>query len=254
MQPPHEPEARPRRTICARCARPACVCLCDSLPATPLHLSGLVVVLQHPAEQKRALATVPLLELCLSSSSLAVVRCRRARGPLFEALLSAARRPDSPLPLFVLWPGAGAANLAALALKRPPPACDGNPHVLSFTDRLATASYALLVLDGTWQQAQEMAALVIETCVPPGVLARLPFEAVEDAAVLIRSEPSQGCTVTAEAVARAVELLEGGESGAMLRAALTAPIRLLAAQQRTHDAVGKGVRSSQRLGHKIVTK
>lgn len=253
MKPPHEPEARPRRTICARCARPVCVCLCDSLPTTPLHLSGLVVVLQHPAEQKRALATVPLLELCLSSSSLAVVRCRRARGPLFEALLSAARRPDSPLPLFVLWPGAGAANLAALALQRPPP-CDRNPHGLSLTDRLATASYALLVLDGTWQQAQEMAALVIETCVPPGRLARLPFEAVEDAAVLLRSEPLQGCTVTAEAVARAVELLEGGEWGTLLRTALTAPSRLLAAQQRTHDAVGKGVRSSQRLGHKIVTK
>lgn len=41
-----------KRRSCPRCGRPERVCLCPALPPAPLMLSGSVVVLQHPHEQR----------------------------------------------------------------------------------------------------------------------------------------------------------------------------------------------------------
>jgi hypothetical protein len=64
-----------RRQLCTTCGRPCRVCLCSSLPASPLRLEGLLLVLQHPHEAKRRLATVPVLQKCLGLC--AVIRDRR---------------------------------------------------------------------------------------------------------------------------------------------------------------------------------
>ncbi|EFN57261.1 hypothetical protein CHLNCDRAFT_143813 [Chlorella variabilis] len=47
---------------CERCERPKSVCLCSCLPDEPLALAGRVTVLQHPFEQKKRLATGPVLQ------------------------------------------------------------------------------------------------------------------------------------------------------------------------------------------------
>lgn len=83
-QAPSEGEtSNNRRAICARCHRPTPkACICEALPAQPLLLSTVeVVILQHPLEIKQHKATanrsVPLLELCLSSRSLHLCVGRR---------------------------------------------------------------------------------------------------------------------------------------------------------------------------------
>ena len=76
-------QKRKKRKICDRCHRPVPqTCLCESLPATPIALvTTEVVVLQHPLELKNHKAashrSLPLLELCLDSSSLVLRTGRR---------------------------------------------------------------------------------------------------------------------------------------------------------------------------------
>ena len=52
------------RKLCDRCDRPENVCLCAHL--VNLQAPCKVLILQHPSEQKQALATVPILQKCLS--------------------------------------------------------------------------------------------------------------------------------------------------------------------------------------------
>ncbi|KAJ9513784.1 hypothetical protein QJQ45_015521 [Haematococcus lacustris] len=67
-------QAGSRRKLCDRCKRPASVCLCPALPPAPIQLQGKVIILQHPGELKRALATVPLLRLCIQPCEVVVGR------------------------------------------------------------------------------------------------------------------------------------------------------------------------------------
>ena len=71
-------DGRRRRAICGRCARPATVCLCAACPPAPLETQGFVIVVQHPLEARRRLATAPLLPLLLRRC--AVARHRRVRA------------------------------------------------------------------------------------------------------------------------------------------------------------------------------
>eukprot|EP00775_Hariotina_reticulata_P006627 gene6626-6855_t len=57
--------------------RPARVCLCSALPDPLIALHGQVVILMHPHETKRALATVPLLSKVLGPSSLMLLVGRK---------------------------------------------------------------------------------------------------------------------------------------------------------------------------------
>ena len=52
------------RKLCDQCDRPKKVCLCAHL--VNLQAPCKVLILQHPSEQKQALATVPILQKCLS--------------------------------------------------------------------------------------------------------------------------------------------------------------------------------------------
>lgn len=76
--------AKPKRAICTSCDRPAAVCLCDTLPgggSSLLDTAGAVCVVQHPAEAKRRLATLPLLQRVLCRFTLLLGRRVRRRRP-----------------------------------------------------------------------------------------------------------------------------------------------------------------------------
>lgn len=97
-----------KRAVCERCTRPQRVCVCPALPGRPIQLAGTVVVLQHPFETKKALATVPLLPHVLHPASLLRLVGRRllpGAFPRFDALLAQAGHAGAPV--MVLWPGPG---------------------------------------------------------------------------------------------------------------------------------------------------
>jgi DTW domain-containing protein YfiP len=48
------------RELCVRCARPMNVCVCEALPAGgPIQLRTKIMVLQHPLECRKVLASLP---------------------------------------------------------------------------------------------------------------------------------------------------------------------------------------------------
>jgi len=68
----------PRREMCARCLKPARVCLCSVLPLQKLRVPHCkVLILQHPEEAGAAKSTVALLQLCLAD-------CRVVTGRKFK--------------------------------------------------------------------------------------------------------------------------------------------------------------------------
>ncbi|GIL53898.1 hypothetical protein Vafri_9501 [Volvox africanus] len=104
------------RPTCDRCKRPRRVCLCTVLPVRPMRLLGRILILQHPHELKKRLATVPLLKCCLDDESLTVVTGRKLQpgsNAVVDALLDGAER--GTYPLYVLFPGPGSQDLAKLA-------------------------------------------------------------------------------------------------------------------------------------------
>ena len=60
-----EPAPTRKRRICDGCGRPGNTCLCAAIPSPPLRLTGHVMVLRHPHEKGKNLATVPVLGKCL---------------------------------------------------------------------------------------------------------------------------------------------------------------------------------------------
>jgi len=164
------------------------------------------------------MATVPLLRLCLAESSCLLFRGRDpGRSRALDDALSSQR------PVLLLYPSRDAVQLSGELAR----ACE-------------KTGYCLLILDGTWQECTEMhrrleaRLLLSHTRVLHVKLAG----ASNDGSCLIRSEPAPGRVCTAEAVGRALAVLES-ES---VCESLLQPLRLLVSLQRKRDHVGKGVK------------
>ena len=166
-----------RRRVCDGCDRPASVCLCDALPASPLPTRGALVVLQHPTEHKRPKGTGWILPRC-------VARCVVSRGrrpsPSLRRMLE--RVLPKRAPVYLLYPLDEAADVDAVDLvavgagstqieeeeEEEEEADDGDgdattPSTSTTTeedeavaDALRDAAYVCVVIDATWKQAREM--------------------------------------------------------------------------------------------------
>ena len=200
------------RALCARCLRPNSVCICDALPPAPLSLTRTrLLILQHPVEAKKRVATVPLIPLCVRDT---VVVKGQSFSPDLEQLRSAVAAGYEPL---LLYPGPGAVSLESWAANR--------------TD--ASANALLVVVDGTWTQAHHMLRHSPElaaacTRVRFSDMTRSDFEP-------LRREPAGHCVSTLEACARSLRLLEPTETAALH---LEASLRRMVAKQLSH--VGRG--------------
>lgn len=165
--------SRAMRATCRRCLRPEGFCVCAGLGPIPSRTR--VVLLQHPREARLAICSAWLTRVALENAEL-------HRGVRFEdeprvrALVS---RPGAAL----LFPGDGAAQAGALA-DRPPE--------------------LLVVLDGTWLQAEKMLALNPAIAALP----RVALSGHESGYGALRREPQEGHLSTIEAVAHALGALE----------------------------------------------
>lgn len=166
---------------CPRCHMLGGLCVCALIPSPPLAIRTRLVLVLHREEERKPTNTGTLAAACVAGSQV-IVRGDQAR-------------PEPPLPIapgtrpLLLFPHDDATELVA-------------------TDTPVT----LIVPDGTWRQAakvrRRVPGLAEVPCVglPPGPPSRYR----------LRSEPVAGGLATLEAIARALEILDGAEVRAAL--------------------------------------
>ncbi len=166
--------SRAVRPTCRRCLRPETFCVCVGLGPIPSRTR--VVLLQHPREARVAICSAWLTRIALENAEL-------HRGVGFEAhprVREVAAAPDTAL----LFPGTGSAPVAS-AVAAPP--------------------RSLVVIDGTWLQAEKM----LEKNPAIAALPRLSIASGRPSGYGdLRREPAEGHLPTIEAVALALGALE----------------------------------------------
>lgn len=165
------PEARP---YCYRCDKAQSMCICHHL--TPIDNAVGVHVLQHPRERRHALGTARLLRLGLASAHIHVLELEGGRTPTTPV--------DLPEGAGLLYPSPDARDIATL------PPRDRPEH--------------LVVIDGTWPQAQRLYRNT------PWISA-LPcyrLDPEHGSNYRLRAEPRQECLSTVESVVAALRALQ----------------------------------------------
>jgi DTW domain-containing protein YfiP len=201
-----------RRLMCERCHRPARVCVCDSLPASPLQPEVPILVLQHRREAQRKLASAPILKLCIDDNRCSIVVGRSLLAARKSQIWATALR-EGRTPL-LLYPLAGAASAAAVRSRAS-----------------AGERFLLVVIDGTWTEARELCRTmdILRNDEKLGctieALALSPGEDDLPRFAGCRKPPDASCLCTLEAVAMALKALEQSpEHGSAIATALLRPM------------------------------
>lgn len=175
LPPAKEPEDFVPRALCEECNRPKPLCLCAFV--TPFATQTRVVLLQHPRESSVRIGTVRLLLLGLPNASLHV-GLDFSTDTALEAALS---NPNAP-PI-LLFPGENAKDLE-----------DSPPE----------GAVTLVVVDGTWWQANKLLKLNPRIANLP----RYCLNPSEPSRYRIRRAPTKVHVSTIEAVVAALQKLE----------------------------------------------
>lgn len=163
------------RPTCLRCLRPSAFCCCDALPA--MRSRTRVLVLQHPREARLAIGSAWMVRLALPETEI-LQGVSFGEHPRVGELAAGGGAA-------LLFPGEGAVPVGSLAADPP---------------------RWLVVLDGTWHQAERM----LRDSPPLAGLPRLSVTSDRPSGYGdLRREPAPHCLPTVEAVALALGALEG---------------------------------------------
>jgi DTW domain-containing protein YfiP len=135
----------PAAPDCARCGKPAALCVCADVK--PADNRVALLILQHPQEQDRELGTAQLAVLHLKRATLKV-------GLSWPSLSKALGREVDPKRWAVLY--LGAATAATLPHDRELILLDNKGTPLEEQDRALKAIEGIIVLDGSWSQAKTL--------------------------------------------------------------------------------------------------
>jgi DTW domain-containing protein YfiP len=130
---------------CARCGKPAALCVCDGI--APVNNRVALLILQHPQEKDRELGTARLTILHLKHASLKI-------GLSWPSLAKALGRPVDSKRWAVLY--LGSVSRKSLPAGREIVAVDGKGTPLPDQDDALDAIEGVLLLDGSWSQAKAL--------------------------------------------------------------------------------------------------
>lgn len=195
------------RNICDKCERPSTVCWCSALPNPPLCPKHKIIILQHPAEEKRSLRTAPMLKLGLKKESCVIYKGKRFPGQN-QDLENLLLQPNTLL----LWPSQESVDLTEIANDK------------SFS------SLNLVLLDGTWPQAKTMYSgnKILHKLKQTKLLVK------RNSNYIIRTQPTDGCLSTLETAAEALSILE---KNSIYKEKLINPLKSLCTYQLQNGAV-----------------
>ncbi|CAH1183965.1 unnamed protein product [Phaedon cochleariae] len=169
------------RTVCTKCKRPSTVCYCQSLPNPPLCPSSRIIILQHPAEEKRCLRTALMLQLGLAKEKCLVFKGKHFPGrhsDLIE-ILSASNS-------LLLYPSRSAVDIQEVMNSR------------------SCSSFNIILIDGTWPQAK---AIYAGSPILHGIK-QIKLMNTDTSSYIIRTQPTDGCLSTIETAAVTLSHLE----------------------------------------------
>lgn len=168
---------------CTACFRPRITCYCHLIQKIDLKFKFVILI--HPLEARRRVATGRMTSLCLSNSLLLRGHDFSNRGTV-NALIE-----DPKYHPVILYPGKASTNLTNLDIEARAAICPRGKELLIF------------VLDGTWATAHT-------TLRDSENLRNLPqicFTPDTPSNFRIRKQPKENCYSTIEAVHKTIDLL-----------------------------------------------
>ncbi|CAG9772877.1 unnamed protein product [Ceutorhynchus assimilis] len=192
------------RLTCDKCQRPKIVCYCGSIPNPPLSPKSRIILLQHPAEEKRCLRTAPMLQLGLAEGKCLVYKGKRFPG-LHDDLINVLEASNTLL----LFP---------------------SPQAVDISHITPNKNYNIVIIDGTWPQAK-----AIYTSSP--ILHKIKQIKLLNTCTsnyIIRTQPADGCLSTLETGAQCLALLEENQS---FNEKLLEPLKMMCQFQLENGAV-----------------
>lgn len=177
-------EERPKyRELCAQCTQPVFSCYCPHIQKFDPKIKFVILI--HPIEVKRRIATGRMSHLCLENSELIAGQDYSQNRRVNEIL------QDSTLHTMILYPGRESYNLSAILADKPKP--------IFHEGKTPT----LFVIDGTWATARKTMRLSQNLKAVP----RICFTPPGLSQFRVRKQPKPECYSTIEAIHYSIELL-----------------------------------------------
>jgi len=170
------------REMCLTCRQPAFGCYCEAVRRFDPGLRFVILI--HPIEVKRRIASGRMSHLCLERSELIEGKDYSLNKRVNEIV------SDPSLQPFILYPGPQAANLSRLSVGERTSLFDPNRELVIF------------VIDGTWATARKMMRSENLRSLP-----RLCFSPEKPSMFRVRKQPAPGCVSTIEAIHQTIDLL-----------------------------------------------
>lgn len=176
------------RNICPSCIQPEFGCYCKTI--TPILCPINFVILIHPIEAKRRIATGRMAHLCLEGSYL-VKGQNYTDHPQIDQLIA-----DSEYHSVILYPGPLSQNLTLMTERK---------RTQIFLDN---KKLRVFVIDGTWVTAAKM---LHQSC-NLKKLSRISFTPTNPSNFRVRKQPESHCYSTIEAIHHTINLLSDSNS------------------------------------------
>jgi DTW domain-containing protein YfiP len=171
------------RAFCTDCRQSAFNCYCAHVQRFDPRIEFVILI--HPLEVRRRIATGRMSHLCLANSHL-IEGEDFADHALVNQLIAS---PEHQA--VMLYPGPGSIDLSALDVASRRELFRGDKKLLVF------------VIDGTWAKAKRMVRLNPNISVLP----RVCFSRATPSTFRVRQQPAEGCFSSIEAIHQVIDLV-----------------------------------------------
>lgn len=180
-------EAPKYRELCARCIQPIFSCFCQHIQEIDAQIQFVILI--HPIEVRRRIATGRMAHLCLKNSFL-ISGQDYTNDKIVNEILA-----DSNSHSVLLYPGQNSVNLSPLNE-------DQRKDLFPVGKKLT-----VFVVDGTWATARR----TVRQSINLQTLPRVCFSPAKPSTFRVRKQPHEACYSTIEAIHHTIELLGPGQ-------------------------------------------